>query len=86
MLGDLDAGPQVIDETEAVATRDELGRAFATLEPDHVVVIALRFYADLSVREIANRMGIPEGTVKSRLHHGLKHLKAAVEASQETIT
>ncbi len=85
MLGDLDTGPKVLDETEAVATRDELGRAFATLEPDHVVVIALRFYADLSVREIANRLGIPEGTVKSRLHHGLKHLKAAVEENQETI-
>lgn len=85
MLGDLDVGPQVGDETNALANRDELERAFARLEPDHVVVIALRFYADLSVRDIAQRIGIPEGTVKSRLHNGLKHLKAAVEANQEAI-
>lgn len=85
MLGDLDVGPQVRDGSNALANRDELERAFARLEPDHVVVIALRFYADLSVADIARRLGIPEGTVKSRLHNGLKHLKAAVEANQETI-
>ena len=69
----------------SLANRDELERAFARLEPDHVVVIALRFFADLPIGEIARRLGIPEGTVKSRLHNGLKQLKAAVEANQETI-
>jgi RNA polymerase sigma factor (sigma-70 family) len=84
MLGDLDVGAQVRDDSHALANRDELERAFARLEPDHVVVIALRFFADLPIGEIARRLGIPEGTVKSRLHNGLKHLKAAVEANQET--
>lgn len=85
MLGDLDVGPQVRDDSNALANRDELERAFARLEPDHVVVIALRYYADLPIGDIARRLGIPEGTVKSRLHNGLKQLKAAVETNQETI-
>ena len=55
-----EARPAGIRST-AVADRDELDRAIATLDPDHVVVIALRFASDLSIAEIAARVGIPEG-------------------------
>lgn len=68
----------------AVHDRDLLGRAFADLDPDHAVVVVLRFYADLTVPDIATRLGIPEGTVKSRLHHALRRLRAAVERAEET--
>ncbi|MEW2811259.1 sigma-70 family RNA polymerase sigma factor [Streptomyces massasporeus] len=37
-------------------------------------VLALRYYADLSVRDIAHRLSVPEGTVKSRLHHAVAAL------------
>jgi RNA polymerase sigma-70 factor, ECF subfamily len=66
-----------------VLARDLLGRAFADLDPDHVVVVVLRYYADLTVPEIAARIGIAEGTVKSRLHHALRRLRAAVERAEE---
>jgi RNA polymerase sigma-70 factor (ECF subfamily) len=68
----------------AVDDRDLLARAFADLDPDHAVVVVLRFYADLTVADIAIRLGIAEGTVKSRLHHALRRLRAAVERSEET--
>jgi RNA polymerase sigma-70 factor (ECF subfamily) len=55
-----------------------LGRAFETLNPDHRVVIALRFYADLSVDQIAAQLGVPAGTVKSRLHLATRRLHAAL--------
>jgi RNA polymerase sigma-70 factor (ECF subfamily) len=71
-------------EAGSVAIRDLLDRAFATLDPDHAIVVVLRYYADLTVFEIAGRLGIAEGTVKSRLHHALRRLRTAVERAEET--
>jgi RNA polymerase sigma-70 factor, ECF subfamily len=55
--------------------RDLLRAALSSLTPDHQVVVALRFYRDLPVRDIAEHLGIPEGTVHSRLHYALRHLR-----------
>ncbi len=79
------AGPRLEDDTgTSLANRDELERAFTRLDPDHAVVVVLRFYADLTVPQIAIRLGIAEGTVKSRLHHALRRLRTAVEHPEET--
>lgn len=61
--------------------RDVIGNAIATLSPDHRLVVALRYYRDLSVEAIANRLAIPPGTVQSRLHYALKRLHAAIDAA-----
>jgi RNA polymerase sigma-70 factor, ECF subfamily len=61
--------------------RDVLATAIAALSPHHQVVVALRYYQDLPVGEIADRLGIPAGTVQSRLHYALKHLHAAIEVA-----
>jgi RNA polymerase sigma-70 factor (ECF subfamily) len=78
-LGDVDRGLAVADGTVPVEDRDTLARAFAALEPDQVVIIVLRFYKDLTVADIANRLQIPEGTVKSRLHHATRRLRLAID-------
>ena len=52
--------------------------ALARLAPDQRVVVALRFYRDLSIDQIAARLGLPPGTVKSRLHRGLRELRAGL--------
>jgi RNA polymerase sigma-70 factor (ECF subfamily) len=70
--------PRVSDASETTAVRDALSRALAGLDPDHQVVVAMRFHADLTVPAIAEALGIPEGTVKSRLHHALGRLRAAM--------
>ena len=67
------------DHTGHAEDRDLLGAAIATLSPDHQLVVALRFYRDLTVAEIATRLGVPEGTVQSRLHYALKRLHNAIE-------
>lgn len=59
--------------------RDVLASAFAGLSPEHRVVVALRFYRDLPVEEIASTLGIPAGTVQSRLHYALKRLHASID-------
>ena len=60
--------------------RDALGSAIAALSVDHQVVIALRFYRDLAIEDIAVRLGIPAGTVRSRLHYALRQLHASIDA------
>jgi RNA polymerase sigma-70 factor (ECF subfamily) len=61
--------------------RDVLGNAIATLSPVHRVVVALRYYRDLQVDEIATRLGIPAGTVQSRLHYALKQLHRVIDVA-----
>ena len=53
--------------------------ALATLSVDHRVVVALRFYRDLTVEEIARWLSLPPGTVKSRLHYALVHMGKAID-------
>jgi RNA polymerase sigma-70 factor (ECF subfamily) len=82
--GTLGGGPRTDDAGTSLADRDQLERAFVSLDPDHAIVVALRYYTDLTVPQIATRLGIAEGTVKSRLHHALRRLRTAVEATEET--
>jgi RNA polymerase sigma factor (sigma-70 family) len=65
-----------------LARRDLLERAFEHLDPDHRIVLTLRYYLDLPVSEIAVRTGIPEGTVKSRLHHAERRLRLILDAEE----
>ncbi len=66
-------------------TRDRmvLGRALADLSPDHRLVVALRFDRDLTTKEIARLLGIREGTVHSRLHYALRHLRTVLEGVED---
>jgi RNA polymerase sigma-70 factor (ECF subfamily) len=68
------------DHVQEAEDRQVIGAALAALSPDHQVVVALRFYRDLPVRDIAARLGIAEGTVRSRLHYALRRLHAAIQA------
>ena len=68
--------------SERLAERDEIGRAVARLTPDEQIVLGLRFGRDLTVPQIAAQTGLPEGTVKSRLHHSLDHLRSALAAER----
>ncbi len=79
-LADDVADPSVRD-AEA-ADRDEIARAIRRLKPDFQVVLALRFGADLTVPAIADRLGIPEGTAKTRLRDALAAARVAIAAER----
>jgi RNA polymerase sigma-70 factor (ECF subfamily) len=71
------------DAHGATMARLALEPAFVRLTPEQRIIVVLRFWRDLSVEEIAERLGIPGGTVKSRLHYALKSLRAAIESPDE---
>ena len=60
---------------EEEATRATLGRALGELSKPHREVIVLRFYGNLKLEEIAVRLGISKGTVKSRLHYAMAKMQ-----------
>jgi RNA polymerase sigma-70 factor (ECF subfamily) len=70
------------DFRDGVHARDAMSRAFEVLEPDERIVIVLRYWHDLPVDAIAARVGIPAGTVKSRLHHATGRLRAALTVAE----
>jgi RNA polymerase sigma-70 factor, ECF subfamily len=68
------------DGTSFVIDRDQLERAARRLSIDHRVVVVLRYYLDLPHAEIADLLGVPVGTVRSRVRYALQGLRAALEA------
>jgi RNA polymerase sigma-70 factor, ECF subfamily len=59
---------------------DDLDEALECLDADHRIVVVMRYWQDRTVDDIAHRIGIPAGTVKSRLHHALRTMRATLEA------
>lgn len=56
-------------------TGDALWRAVAALDEKHRLPIVLRYVEGLSVRQIAELLGLPQGTVHSRLHYAIRQLQ-----------
>ncbi|HEX7592476.1 MAG TPA: sigma-70 family RNA polymerase sigma factor [Candidatus Limnocylindrales bacterium] len=74
--------PTIDGPHRVLADRDELTQAIRRLRPDEQLLLALRFGRDLTVPAVAATTGMPEGTVKSRLHTALENLRAALEAER----
>lgn len=70
----------VADEAEAAVQSWLVEDALRTLTPSHREVIVECFYRGLSVAEVAARLGVPPGTVKSRTHYALRALREALIA------
>ena len=68
------------DGLSSVVDRDQLERGFRRLSIDHRAVVVLHHYLDLPLDEVADVLGVPVGTVRSRLHHAMRGLRAALEA------
>jgi len=67
------AAPEASDEDPHL---DEMRRAIAQLPETHREVLTLRLGDDLSYAEIAEALAIPIGTVRSRIHHAVRRLRA----------
>jgi RNA polymerase sigma-70 factor, ECF subfamily len=68
------------DELLSVGDRDQLERGFRRLDPQQRAILVLRHFAGFEPAEIAEILGIPAGTARSRLHHAHRAMRAALEA------
>jgi RNA polymerase sigma-70 factor (ECF subfamily) len=76
----LDGAGPTTDAIGAVDDREALDRAFARLSPDRRTIFVLHHHAGLPLAQVAEILGLPLGTVKSRLHYTVDILRAALAA------
>jgi RNA polymerase sigma-70 factor (ECF subfamily) len=74
--------PEVGSQSHA-GDAEQLWAAVEKLSDEHREVIRLRFAADLNYAEMSEALGLPVGTVRSRLHRGLKALRERTEERQK---
>ena len=76
--------PSVPEDQRGVAIRDQLERGFRQLSADHRAAIVLYHYLGLSLAESADALGIPLGTMQSRLNRATRLMRAALEADERS--
>lgn len=74
-----EARPSTTDDLDASLDRWLVVEALRRLSREHADVVWLLYFRGLSVREAAARLGVPEGTVKSRSYYAVRALRAAFE-------
>ena len=78
----VDEVPEVADpgdQTDQLLLSWVVAEALNKLSAEHRAVVVECYYRGLSVAEASRRLGIPEGTVKSRTHYALRALRLALE-------
>ena len=78
--------PQADIDVNLILDRDQLDRGFRRLSIDHRAVVVLHHYQDMTIEEIAQALGVPPGTVRSRLHYAMRALRSALEADGRAAT
>jgi RNA polymerase sigma-70 factor (ECF subfamily) len=78
-------GPASPDSSLTIDDRDALDRAFRRLSVEQRAVFVLHHHQGLPLVEIADTLGIPAGTARSRLHYATRVLRAAIEADSHSV-
>jgi len=73
-------GPAAADDLLSIADRDQLERGFRRLPPDQRAILVLHHFLGYASTEIAETLGIPPATARSRLYHAHRAMRAALEA------
>ena len=80
-----DSGPDVEDEVWLGALRDTIEGAMASLPPAQRQAIEMAYFRGLTQREIAEQLGEPLGTIKTRMRLGMQKLRDQLEGNQEDL-
>jgi len=75
-----DVPPDVEEMATALVTAERVRAALDLLPPDQQRAIQLAYFGGKTYRQVADVLGIPEGTAKSRLRLGLRRIADALEA------
>ena len=73
-------GPAAPDALLTIADRDQLERGFRRLPPEQRAVLVMHHFLGYAPAEIAETLGIPPGTARSRLHNAHRAIRAALDA------
>jgi RNA polymerase sigma-70 factor, ECF subfamily len=76
--------PGATDRDFDLADRDQLERGFRRLDVDQRTVLVMHYYLGFSLDDAAEVLGVPPGTVRSRLHRAINAMRAALEADART--
>jgi RNA polymerase sigma-70 factor, ECF subfamily len=74
--------PTTSDHAQSIGDTDQLERGFKRLKPDQRAAVVLRYYLGLTIPEVADALGVPVGTAKSKVHYAVETLRAALEADE----
>ena len=74
------------EREQQVDDRDRLDRAFRRLSVDHRAVIVLHHHVGLPLVEVGRALGIPTGTIRSRLHYAMRAMRESLELDDELPT
>lgn len=77
--------PAAPDELLSVVRRDQLERGFRRLPPEQRAILVLHHFVGYAPSEIAETLGIPAGTARSRLHNAHRAMRAALDADARTL-
>ena len=77
--------PVAAEGFSSILDRDELETGFRRLSIDHRVVVVLHHYLDLPLDRVAEIVGVPVGTVNSRLHYAMRGLRLALDAPRQPV-
>lgn len=77
--------PTAHDDYLDIDDRDQLERGFVRLEPEQRALLVLRHFEGRELTDIAHVLGIPVGTVGSRLHTAHRAMRAALDANARAI-
>jgi RNA polymerase sigma-70 factor, ECF subfamily len=80
-----DGGYDVAHEVWDMAVAGHVREAMKTLQPGERDAIELAYFGGLTYKEVAERLGDPEGTVKSRIRSGLKRLRGELVQAGVTV-
>ncbi len=69
------AAPSTADVVQREHDRKRVVDAVLALDEPYRATLLMRYWEELSPAEIATRLGVPDGTVRSRLHRGLEQLR-----------
>lgn len=77
-------GEDPAEAAERDERRSQVQEALESLDEKYRTPLVLRFYGELEYRDIAEALGVPEGTIKTRIHRGKKALKDRLTAKGVT--
>ena len=84
LIGEAPDQSNVSGEDETIMRRDEIKNALAGLSALQREALVLAYFGGRTYREVAEELGIPEGTAKTRLRDGLSSLRTLLERSRKS--